>query len=103
MSIATPNEDPKPELRPFLSEFIQDRFLEVRELESVVANMDRSKAGKIVHAWKGYSAPYGFGSLPGLGEKLLIALDSYSSKEAMELLNTINVYLEEKQRRFSDE
>lgn len=103
MSNIMANEKPNDELRPFLSEFIQDRNAELDSLRELVASLDRAGAGKVVHAWKGYSAPYGFGSLPELGAELLKAIDGRDFDLAKELLASIEDYLKQKQAQINDE
>lgn len=57
------NEKPQEGLESFAASFCSDRIAELGECKTMLKNSNLLDLGKIVHQWKGFSAPYGFNFL----------------------------------------
>ena len=91
------NEKTDPQLAPFAKEFIQDRREEISALKSK-ESINFEFLSNLVHRWKGFAEPYGFGKLIVFGDKLLLeARNSDNDNKILNILDEIESYLEFKE------
>lgn len=95
-------EKPNKGLEIFCEEFAKDRIEELSELLLCVNNADLTSAAKIVHKWKGFSAPYGFNYLEAMSKEIEVLAKQNNVDEIKVIAEKIEYYLNEKRRIISN-
>jgi HPt (histidine-containing phosphotransfer) domain-containing protein len=95
------NEDEKPfeGLEPFVEKFLLDRINELEVIKQSLLNKDYTSLQKLMHQWKGFCEPYGFGPLAKLSIKLEEQAKRQSHSECEKFAEEIKKYLLDRQQR----
>jgi HPt (histidine-containing phosphotransfer) domain-containing protein len=94
---AADQERPLPELAEFYEEFLKDRMTDLAELQRSFNSGNLQNVKAIAHRWKGFCAPYGFGTLGALAAELeTCALDG-AVEECGRHISAAAAYLARKQ------
>jgi len=96
------NETPLEGLEHLVPDFLNKRKIELKELETFIADRNYDQIRQLTHKWKGYSAPYGFGKLGLLAEGLNALAHQQATTEMDSTLVQIKQYLSEKEVQFKD-
>lgn len=83
-------------LEPFLEGFLEERRKDFLRLRELYDSKDYTSMCKIVHSWKGFCAPYGFGHLGVLAKELEPFLKNQDGKMSAQYLSQIEHYLKHK-------
>lgn len=96
------NENPPEDfLTPYLGDFIQRRFDELKELEESNDTQDFPKVKKIAHNWAGVSKPYGFEALAKVARDIERLAEEQNSPQISEMISEIKTYLDKKRSHIS--
>ncbi len=95
------SETPLPELEAFYSEFLQDRFADLAQLQASFATHDLMIVKEIAHRWKGFCEPYGFGRLGGIAAELEVHAKNGDDAACAPLIKAAATYLAEKKSKGS--
>ena len=87
------NETPLEGLEHLVHEFLLKRKNELKDLESYIVNEDYDQIRQLTHKWKGYSAPYGFGKLGTLAEKMNLLAHDKNTPQIRAIFSQIKDYL----------
>lgn len=87
----------EPGLEEFLQEFLSDRKEEVSLLVGQNIADVQSSARDIGHKWQGFSRPYGFLYLEGLGQRLCDAAKDLNQISFEDILSEAKDYLNQKE------
>ncbi len=90
------SEKPLPGLEDFYDGFIQDRTAECAQLRDALQKNDFEALRQMGHKWKGFSEPYGFGTLGRLAAQLEEAAKATNATQCQSLLGQCEEYLRNK-------
>lgn len=93
--------DPKTEipvegLEEFFDGFLLSRQAELDLMKNALVQLDFTTLSQIAHQWKGFSVPYGFGSLEYLARKLEQCARDAQVEDCEHILSEVNHYLNHK-------
>lgn len=92
-------EIPDPTLIEFVKGFQENRKKEAPALKRLLDESDFEALRKVGHNWKGFSRPYGYIALEGLGRALEEAAKSSDLEKCEAIYNQFLEYIEQKDTR----
>lgn len=95
-------ETPLEGLEHLVPDFLVKRKIELKELETFVATSDFDQIRQLTHKWKGYSAPYGFGTLGTLAESMNIRAHDKDTAQCASILKEMQEYLVAKEQHLKN-
>ena len=93
------NEIPEPGLEAFVGEFLEDREKDLILVKQYLEQSDFENLRSYGHKWKGYSSPYGFGSLERFAKLLEKAAEENNKEDCHKVLENIQEYLKIKREK----
>ncbi len=103
MDFAKIKEEPIPELKPFMPDFLEKRFSDLAELRKASEAGDTDQIKKICHQWKGFCEPYGFNQLTSYAIEFETSLDDKRPIDASVFVEKISSYLADKKRQINQD
>lgn len=86
-------EIPLAGLEIYRSEFLTARLEELAVVKSAMVIQDYLTVEKLAHKWRGFSAPYGFGTLGILSEELEEYAVLFDQSQCVSIIEEIESYL----------
>lgn len=85
-----------PGLENFAEEFLNDREIQLGQMDSYVQEKKFDEIAGISHQWKSFCAPYGFSKLGDIAVLLEEAAKKNDGDECLKLIDQAKKYLERK-------